>query len=330
MTDADPSPTSTPTSRLPRLGGLWLSPDGRRLVVGVATPDRKNTRYAPRCGRSTRTGDAAGAAADPQRRGRVGGGLHARRRPAVHLGPAGARRRRRRRARAALWLLPAGGGDARVVATRPAACSGVRRQREPGRSWPARRCCRRPPTRPTTRTRASSARTPGSRRSCTRSTRCGSGTTTSGPDRPRLLVADAATATATDLELRDLTGHAGRALDEDADWDITPDGRTVVATWTVAETRRLAARSRWWPIDVATGERRVARRRRRPRVPAAAGLPGRHPGRASSSAGATPGRSRRHLAGRGPARRRRRSRTLTGELGPLAARPPGGRRTAPR
>src|SRR5258706_473448 len=30
---------------LPRVGGLWLSPDGRRLVVGVATPDRKKTRY---------------------------------------------------------------------------------------------------------------------------------------------------------------------------------------------------------------------------------------------------------------------------------------------
>jgi len=30
---------------LPRVGGLWLSPDGRRLVVAVATPDHKKTRY---------------------------------------------------------------------------------------------------------------------------------------------------------------------------------------------------------------------------------------------------------------------------------------------
>src|ERR1700742_2382870 len=29
----------------PRLGGLRLSPDGRRLVVGVSTPDRTGTRY---------------------------------------------------------------------------------------------------------------------------------------------------------------------------------------------------------------------------------------------------------------------------------------------
>ena len=28
-----------------RLSGLSLSPDGRRLVVAVATPDRENTRY---------------------------------------------------------------------------------------------------------------------------------------------------------------------------------------------------------------------------------------------------------------------------------------------
>src|SRR3712207_2598687 len=30
---------------LPRVSGLRLSPDGRRIVVGVATPDRKKTRY---------------------------------------------------------------------------------------------------------------------------------------------------------------------------------------------------------------------------------------------------------------------------------------------
>ena len=46
MTDADPFFDLYAYVHLPRLGGLWLSPDGRRLVVGVATPNRKNTRYS--------------------------------------------------------------------------------------------------------------------------------------------------------------------------------------------------------------------------------------------------------------------------------------------
>src|SRR4051812_1864908 len=32
---------------LPRVAGLWLSPDGRRLVVGVSTPDSKKTTFVP-------------------------------------------------------------------------------------------------------------------------------------------------------------------------------------------------------------------------------------------------------------------------------------------
>ena len=73
-----------------------------------------------------------------------------------------------------------------------------------------------------------------------------------GPDRTRLLVAeDAGTG-----QWRDLTGHVGRALDDEAGWEITPDGRTVVVAWAVAESagsqRRIVV-----AIDVATGARRV-------------------------------------------------------------------------
>src|SRR5215813_13257045 len=42
---ADPFSDLDAYVRLPRVQGLWLSPDGRRLVVGVATPDRKMARY---------------------------------------------------------------------------------------------------------------------------------------------------------------------------------------------------------------------------------------------------------------------------------------------
>src|SRR5262249_43660267 len=58
------------------------------------------------------------------------------------------------------------------------------------------------------------------------------------------------------LDLRDLTGHVGRALDDDSSWDIAPDGRTMVATWAVAEPAG-SQRSTVVAIDVASGERRT-------------------------------------------------------------------------
>jgi dipeptidyl aminopeptidase/acylaminoacyl peptidase len=81
-----------------------------------------------------------------------------------------------------------------------------------------------------------------------------------GPDRPRLLTAELSTSDLADdagLELRDLTGHVGRALDgEDTSWDITPDGRTVVSVWMVGEPAG-SQRATLVAIDVATGDRRV-------------------------------------------------------------------------
>ena len=102
---------------LPRLGGLWLSPDGRRLVTGVATPDRAKNRYttalweidpagirpARRLTRSsqgeseaafTPSGDLLFVSSRPD--------------PAECDGV---------EPKAALWLQPAEGGDARVVAS---------------------------------------------------------------------------------------------------------------------------------------------------------------------------------------------------------------------
>jgi dipeptidyl aminopeptidase/acylaminoacyl peptidase len=71
-----------------------------------------------------------------------------------------------------------------------------------------------------------------------------------GPGRTRLL------AMAQGTEPRDLTGHVGRALHDEATWDFTPDGRTVVASWAVAEPG-AGQRNTLVVIDVATGERRV-------------------------------------------------------------------------
>lgn len=53
-----------------------------------------------------------------------------------------------------------------------------------------------------------------------------------GPGRTRLLAAEITEKVISGdapLNLTDVTGHVGRALDKKCTWDITPDGRTVVA-----------------------------------------------------------------------------------------------------
>jgi dipeptidyl aminopeptidase/acylaminoacyl peptidase len=74
-----------------------------------------------------------------------------------------------------------------------------------------------------------------------------------GPDRTRLLVADPDDAT---LTFRDITGNAPGALYDESSWDISPDGRTVVTTWAVPEGHG-SFRNALVAIDSATAERRV-------------------------------------------------------------------------
>ena len=247
---------------LPRIGGLALSPDGRRLVTAVGELDPKRTRYDHRAvgGRPGRR--APGAAADPQRRGRVGAAfmpdgalLFASARP----GPAGGRER--------------GADEARAVA------AARRRRRGPRRGHPARRRERRRGGRQSRHggaelghpavvgTAEDDAKTPPRRartakvsRSCTSATRSGSGTTTSGrtgrgcwsPARcgttptpaPVTRRSSCATSPGTPAG-RWTTSVAGTS---------TPDGRTVVAALERRRGRRLQ-RYTLVAIDVATGER---------------------------------------------------------------------------
>ncbi|MCA1672189.1 MAG: prolyl oligopeptidase family serine peptidase, partial [Actinobacteria bacterium] len=74
-----------------------------------------------------------------------------------------------------------------------------------------------------------------------------------GPDQPRLL-AGALPAGEGSVEWADLTPVPGAALQE-ATADISPDGRTVVANWLVAEPHG-SSRSTLVAIEVASGERR--------------------------------------------------------------------------
>jgi dipeptidyl aminopeptidase/acylaminoacyl peptidase len=239
---------------LPRVGGLWLSPDGTRLVVAVATPDRKRTRYATAlwevdpagarpARRLTRSAKGESAAAFTP----SGDLLFTSARPDPDDDPDDD-------ARAALWLQPAAGGDARVVANPPGGVHGVVVSDSGTLVLGS-------PMLP------SSAHVEGDRE--IRKTRKEAGVSAIlheeypvrhwdhdlGPDRTRLLVAGLPTDDA-GPELRDLTGHAGRALGVEDDWDIAPDGRTVVAVWMVAE-RSGSQRATLVAIDVETGERRT-------------------------------------------------------------------------
>jgi dipeptidyl aminopeptidase/acylaminoacyl peptidase len=239
---------------LPRVGGLWLSPDGSRLVVAVATPDRKMTRY------STALWEVDPAGARPARRltRSAKGESAAAFTPAGDLLFTSARPGPDDEAdeepRAALWLQPAAGGDARVLADLPGGVHGV------VVSDSGALVLGSPMLPSSTDVEADETG---------RKARKEAGVSAIlheeypvrywdhdlGPSRTRLLTAELPSGEA-DLLLRDLTGHAGRALGTEDDWDIAPDGRTVVAGWTVAESAG-SQRATLVTIDVATGERRT-------------------------------------------------------------------------
>ncbi|MFD2420612.1 S9 family peptidase [Amycolatopsis pigmentata] len=257
---ADPFSDFDAYSALPRLAGLSLSPDGTRLVVGVSTPDHEKTRY------TTALWEVDPAGTRPARRLTRGaqGESGAAFAPSGDLLFVSARPGPGRDSPdsggevPALWLQPAGGGDARVVAAPP---GGVR-----------------DPVVSTSGTLlAGAAMMPSATSADTdaeiRERRKKSAVTAIlheeypvrfwdhdlGPARLRLMAArltEDVTAGEGTLELRDLTGHAGRSLDDEGSWDITPDGRTVVTTWTVPESGAMQRRT-VVAIDTETGERRT-------------------------------------------------------------------------
>jgi dipeptidyl aminopeptidase/acylaminoacyl peptidase len=255
---ADPFSDLVAYVGLPRVGGLWLSPDGRRLVVGVATLDRKEQGYTTALWevdpdgtrpsrRLTRSGKGESAAAFTP----SGDLLFVSARPEPD-GEAD------EEPKPALWLQPAAGGDARMVASPP---GGVREVvvSEAGTVVLG------------TGMMPSSADTAGDKELREKRKEAGVSAILHeeypvrywdhdlGPDRTRILVADLTEDVAladADLELRDITGHVGRALDDECKWDVTPDGRTVVAAWAVAEAAG-SQRYTLVAIDVATGARRT-------------------------------------------------------------------------
>jgi dipeptidyl aminopeptidase/acylaminoacyl peptidase len=224
---------------LPRVGGLTLSPDGGRLVVSVATvaPDGKRFVTAlweldPSGGRAPRrlTRSApgeSGAAFLPD------GSLlftSARQDPAAKPDPDDEER-------AALWLLPTGGGEARLVASTPAGISGVQVARDAGTVVYATGVHPGAETLEDDERRARAAKDAGVVAQLIEYYPIRNWDHWLGPREPRLW---RATPPADDEAAlgpgEDLTPAPRRALDE-ASFAVTPDGGTVVTTWEAADPR---------------------------------------------------------------------------------------------
>ncbi|MTD57213.1 S9 family peptidase [Amycolatopsis pithecellobii] len=249
MTNADPFADLDGYVALPRAAGLALSPDGRRLVIGVSTLDAKKTKWVPGLWEVDPAGERPARRLTRSTQGESGpvftpdGDLlftSSRPEPGDDDG----------KDQPALWRLPAGGGDPEVIASPPGGVRGVVVAREAGVVVAGS-------------TMLPSA-TDALRDKELRARRKDEAVTAIlheeypirywdhdlGPDRPRLLAGPPGE------ELRDITGHAGRALDGESTWDVSPDGRTVVAVWTVAEPGG-SQRDTLVAIDVETGGRRV-------------------------------------------------------------------------
>lgn len=263
---------------LPRIAGLALSKDGGRLVVTVQTLNPDRTAYstalwevdpagespARRLTRSVK-GEAAATFA-------AGGDLlFTSARPNPDSEDAG--KDPKDEPKAALWLLPAAGGEARVVATAPGGLSGIVTARTADVFSVAASVL------PSAADLAADAELRCARKQAKVQAILHTGYPIRhwdhdlGPDQPRRYLADLAglveepvgplpepetsdgkTPRATSgLELRQLTG-AGRQLFEHGA-ALSPDGGTLVTTWSVADG--VALRTALMAIDTLTGEQRI-------------------------------------------------------------------------
>ena len=255
--------------RLPRMEGLVLSPDGSRLVTQVSTLNHDGTKthtalwevYPTRARparRLTRSAEGeTGAAFTPD-----GDLLFTSARP-----NADAADDENDKKTPALWVLPAGGGEARIVASRP---GGVR-QVKTARSSPAVVFSTTMLPRATDGTDDDRLRTLRKEKKVSAVLHAGYPVRywdhDLGPDATHLLgwhfrpgddvarSVEVASLSIEHLKVSDLTPAPGQALLE-AEFDLSPDGAFVVSTWLVP-TGRGASRTQLVRIDLDTQQRNV-------------------------------------------------------------------------
>lgn len=239
---------------LPRAAGLALSPDGTRLVTTLTTLEANGTRFVSALWEVDPTGSKPAHRLTRSAKGESGpvftdGGdlLFSSNRLDPDAEQTGDD------APAALWLLPAGGGEARIVGTRAGGVGGPVAARLGAAVLVAS------PTMPG----ATDGEDDEQRRKARKDSKVSAILHTGypvrhwdhdlGPAAPRLLLGNLAPDGP--ISWTDLTPEPGRALDQ-ASYDVSADGSTVVSTWYVAEPHG-ARRSALVVIDVATGARRV-------------------------------------------------------------------------
>ncbi len=252
----------------PRVGSLRLSPDGSWLALVVQTVGDTPAKYLTSI---WRVGTEPGSRPVRLTRGAEGEGgpeflpdgslVFVSRRPDA-AAAAGPDTPAAKDSKTALWLLPAGGGEARRIAAPGGGVEAVAVARDAGTLVYSA---------PTFRGTAV-----GDEDAAMRKARKDAGVSAilheSGrlrywdhdlsPEQLRLLAADvpapAGPGEEADAGLakpRDLTSDPGRALDEQS-FDLTPDGHAVVTGWVVPEAS-AEERSEVVVIDVATGDRRA-------------------------------------------------------------------------
>jgi dipeptidyl aminopeptidase/acylaminoacyl peptidase len=243
---------------LPRVAGLALSPDGGRLVTSVALPGPDGKKFASALWEL----DPAGRAAPRRLTRSAPGEANAAFLPDGSLlftsardDPEAAPADKPDGEVAGLWLLPAGGGEARQVAATPAGIDRLRVARDAGAVVYATG------VHPGADDLAADERRDKARGDAGVSALLFETYPVRywdhylGPRQPRLYAA--APPAADDGRMapgRPLTPAAGRALDE-VDVAVTPDGGTVVCGWDTGEVGN--PRTRLVAIDVAGADRRV-------------------------------------------------------------------------
>lgn len=233
---------------LPRVSGLAMSPDGTRLVTTVTELNEKRTEYL------TAIWELDPAGREPARRltrGAKGESSPVFTNTGDLLFVAVRPTSDDDKPPAAVWLLPAAGGEAVQVLSLPGGVDGVRTARDAATAVACAQLL------PSARTIDDERRLRELRKDNTVSAILHSGYPIRywdkdlGPGEPRLIGVDPAG----ESEPVDLTPQPGGALRE-GDYDVSPDGRFVVAGWQQAAPG-ASRHSVLVRIDLTTGERVV-------------------------------------------------------------------------